>query len=75
MRIFVQDDMAHGVDARQTLFCSRCQGQRRAIGSVRYERLILCHECSTDYEITRARGLVELAAEYVERFPQRAVSA
>lgn len=75
MRLFVDDDTAHGVDPRSTLFCHRCGASRRAIGSVRYERLTLCHECSVEYEITRARGLVEGAFEFVERFATRAASA
>jgi len=75
MQLFVDDDTARGVDTRTTLLCHRCQAPRRAIGSVRYDRFTFCNECSTDYEITRARGLVETPNDYYERTLSRAVSA
>jgi hypothetical protein len=75
MRLFVDDDMANGVDVRSTLFCHRCQATRRAIGSVRYDRFTFCNDCSTEYEITRARSLVDTPSEYIDRSLARAASA
>jgi len=75
MRLFVEDDLARGVDPRMTLLCHRCGVPRQAIGSVRYERTTLCHECCVEYEIARARGLVESAAEFVNRYAARSASA
>ena len=75
MRLFVDDDTASGVDPRCTLLCHRCAAPRRAIGSVRYDRLTFCNACSTEYEIARARGLVESAAQYLERYAARQASA
>lgn len=75
MRLFIDDDVAGGVDPRLTLFCNRCGTPRQAIGSVRYDRATFCHECCVEFEVTRARGLVESAAEYVLRYPARSASA
>ncbi|MHB8573915.1 MAG: hypothetical protein ACYDCQ_01150 [Dehalococcoidia bacterium] len=75
MRLFVDDDTARGVDPRCTLVCQRCAGPRPAIGSVRYERYTFCHECSIEYEIVRARGLIEAPAEFLDRYALHAASA
>jgi hypothetical protein len=75
MRLFVDDDLANGVDPRSTLLCNRCTTGRRAVGSVRYDRFVFCHECSVEFEVARARGLVESPAEFLERSVPRAVSA
>lgn len=75
MRLFIDDDLARGVDPRLTLLCHRCDGPRQAIGSVRYERLTLCHECCVEFEVARARGVVEAASEFVARYPARSASA
>ncbi len=75
MRLFVDEDLEHGVDPRSTLLCNRCAAARRAIGSVRYDRYVLCHECSVEFEIARARGLVDVAGEFIERYLPRAASA
>lgn len=75
MRLFAEDDTANGIDPHYTLFCHRCNAPRRAIGSIRYERFTLCNDCGIDYEITRARGLADGVAEYLERDTARAASA
>jgi len=75
MRLFVQDDTANGIDPHSSLMCHRCNAARRAIGSIRYDRFTLCNECSIDYEILHARGLVDGVVEYLERFASRAASA
>lgn len=67
MHTFVEDDTARGVDPRCTLYCQRCAAPRRAIGSIRYERITLCNECSVEYEIARARGLMDSVVEFLER--------
>ena len=75
MRLFIDDDLSRGVDPRLTLTCDRCGVPRQAIGSVRYERATLCHECCVEFEIARARGIVEAATDFVTRYPARTASA
>ncbi|HLZ71612.1 MAG TPA: hypothetical protein VKV26_17050 [Dehalococcoidia bacterium] len=75
MRLFVEEDAARGVDPRSSLPCHRCQSPRRAMGSVRYDRLTFCNECAVEYEIARARGAAESPAEFCERSLARAASA
>ncbi len=75
MRLFVDEDAARGVDPRSSLTCHRCQAPRRAIGSVRYERLTFCNECAVEYEIARARGAADSPVEFCERGVARAASA
>lgn len=67
MRTFIEDDTARGIDPRCTLVCQRCAAPRRAIGSIRYERFTLCNDCSVEYEVARARGLMDSVAEFLER--------
>jgi hypothetical protein len=75
MRLFVDDDLSRGLDPRSTLFCDRCEDQRAAAGSVRYGRLTFCNECSTEFEIARARVLVAAETEFAKRPAPSARSA
>jgi hypothetical protein len=67
MRLFVDEDLQHGVDPGYTVHCHRCQARRPAIGSVNYSAATLCNACAVDYEILRARGLVDTVCDYIQR--------
>jgi hypothetical protein len=75
MHLFVDDDLGRGLDPRASLQCDRCERPQPAAGSVRYERHTFCNPCSTEFEIARARGLVEQSAEFLERSAESARSA
>jgi hypothetical protein len=75
MHLFVDDDTARGVDPHSTILCHRCQANRRAIGAIRYDRLVFCNDCSIEYEIAHGRRLIESPSEFCERSAMRAASA
>lgn len=65
MQLFVEDDIANGASATQTIDCAVCMAPRPSPGFIQYDHHLLCNDCAAAYEIARARGEVMTAAEYV----------
>jgi hypothetical protein len=65
MHIFVEDDLASGVSADQKLACDACRTEQQAPGFIQYDRHFVCNSCAGDYEIARAEGKVQSAADFV----------
>ena len=67
MQTFVDDDLAFGSLRSAQRWCDCCRAQRSAPGFVDYECGALCNRCATEYELSRARGLVLTPAEFLAR--------
>jgi hypothetical protein len=65
MHTFVEEDLAFGSGRSTRRWCVRCKAERPAAGSISYECGDLCNACATDYELTRARGLVWSPREFL----------
>jgi hypothetical protein len=66
MRMFTEEDLAHGVarDARRS--CERCRRERPAAGFIRYAGATLCNTCATAYELARLRHVAVSVTEWVQ---------
>jgi hypothetical protein len=67
MQTFVDDDLAFGSLQTTRRWCVRCEGERPAPGFVEYDCGALCNRCATEYELSRARGVVWTPAEFLGR--------
>ena len=65
MRLFVEDDLEHGVSPQDSIHCDACRTAQPAPGFIRYDGDLLCNPCAVDYEIARASGLVLSAHQYI----------
>lgn len=65
MRVFVEDDLARGVDETRRTYCDGCERARPTAGFIQYDRYALCNACATEYEVARARGLVATPGQYI----------
>lgn len=65
MRLFVEEDLERGIPPQSTCPCSACGHPRFAPGFVVYGDIRLCNECATDYEISRAQGVISTIDEFV----------
>ena len=65
MHTFVEEDLAFGSTRPARRWCVRCKGDRPAAGFIDYECGDLCNACATDYELSRARGLVWSPHEFL----------
>ena len=66
MRLFIKEDLAHGVSPTSRLFCCACQSQRPMPGFVQYGQAQLCNDCATKYEILRVSGILETVDQYLQ---------
>jgi hypothetical protein len=71
MRLFVEEDLARGVLPQNTRLCSVCRQPRSAAGFVTYADFHLCNQCATEYEISRAQGIVKSISDFPERRAKR----
>jgi len=67
MQTFVDDDLAFGSLRSTQRWCDCCRADRSAPGFVDYDCGALCNRCATEYELSRARGLVWTPAEFLAR--------
>lgn len=65
MHTFVEEDLAFGSARPERRWCVRCKADRPAAGSISYECGDLCNACATEYELSRARGLVWSPHEFL----------
>lgn len=65
MYTFVEEDLAFGATRPARRWCVRCQEDRPAAGFISYECGDLCNACATQYELSRARGLVWSPNEFL----------
>ena len=65
MRLFLKEDLAHGVPADQRLLCQCCGQTKWAAGYVLYGRSAFCNDCATELELSRLRGRCDSAAEFL----------
>ncbi len=65
MRLFVDEDLDHGVTPHQRRYCHGCQRARPLAGSLAYAHYQLCNTCATEYEVACIRGAVETIGQYV----------
>ena len=67
MQTFVDDDLAFGSLRSAHRWCDCCRAERPAPGFVDYDCGALCNRCATEYELSRARGVVWTPAEFLAR--------
>lgn len=67
MHTFVEEDLAFGSARPARRWCVRCESNRPAAGSISYECGDLCNACATEYELSRARGLVWSPNDFIAR--------
>lgn len=65
MYTFVEEDLAFGAARPTRRWCVRCNADRPAAGFISYECGDLCNACATQYELSRARGLVWSPTEFL----------
>ncbi|MGD9895445.1 MAG: hypothetical protein AB7R89_12150 [Dehalococcoidia bacterium] len=65
MYTFVEEDLAFGAARPARRWCVRCNADRPAAGFISYECGDLCNACATQYELSRARGLVWSPNEFL----------
>lgn len=65
MRVFVDDDLARGIEPQRRLYCDGCERARPAAGFIQYERYAMCNECATEYEVARARALLASPGQFI----------
>ncbi len=65
MALFVEEDLANGVDPARRMYCDACGRHQPAPGFVQYDRYTLCNRCATEYEIAHARGIALSAGQFV----------
>ena len=65
MRLFISEDLAHGVSPTSQLFCCACQSRRPMPGFVQYGESQLCNDCATEYEVLRIAGIFETVDQYL----------
>ncbi len=65
MRLFAEDDLAHGVLPTAQRPCVRCRRNRPAAGFIHYTDGALCNSCATSYELARIRHAVASVGEFI----------
>jgi len=73
MRLFVEEDLERGVPPQSTRPCSVCRRPRSAAGFVTYAEFHLCNQCATEYEISRAQGIIRSINDFPARRARRGV--
>ena len=73
MRLFVEEDLERGVSPQSTRPCSVCHRPRSAAGFVTYAEFHLCNQCATEYEISRAQGIVRTINDFPAHRAKRGI--
>ena len=73
MHLFVEEDLERGVLPQSTRPCSVCRRPRSAAGFVTYGEFRLCNQCATEYEISRAQGIVRSINDFLARHAKRGI--
>jgi hypothetical protein len=65
MRIFAEEDLAHGVSRRARRLCQRCHRERPAAGFICYSGAALCNTCATAFELARLRHTAVTVSDWL----------
>lgn len=65
MRLFAEEDLAHGVPRSARRVCERCRRPRPAAGFICYTGAALCNACATAFELARLRHAASTIADWL----------